>query len=82
MGVSQNWGYLLGVPHNKDYSILGYTLGSTYFGKLPYSPSYVLKPLGDGIEILRYPVHVSASFLQPPTTGRSDLGNGSGIRSF
>ena len=36
MGVSQNWGYLLGGPNNKDYSILGSILGYPYFGKLPY----------------------------------------------
>ena len=35
MGVSQNSGYL-GVPYNKDYSILGPILGSPYLGKLPY----------------------------------------------
>ena len=29
-------GTLLGVPHNKDYSILGSILGSPYFGKLPF----------------------------------------------
>ena len=33
--VSQNWGYLIGGPHNKDYSIWGSILGSPYFGKLP-----------------------------------------------
>ena len=36
MGVSQNQGYLFGVPNDKDYSIFGATLGSPYFGKLPY----------------------------------------------
>ena len=36
MGVSQNYGYLFGSPHNKDYSILGSILGFPYFGKLPY----------------------------------------------
>ena len=30
MGVSQNWGYFLGVLHNKDCSILGSILGSPY----------------------------------------------------
>ena len=34
-GVSQNMGYFLGGPCNKDCSILGSTLGSCYFGKLP-----------------------------------------------
>ena len=33
MGVSQNWRYLFGGPHNKDYSILGSILGFPYFGK-------------------------------------------------
>ena len=33
--VSKNLGCLFGGPHNKDYSILGSTLGSPYFGKLP-----------------------------------------------
>ena len=28
LGVSQNWGYLFGGSHNKDYSILGLILGS------------------------------------------------------
>ena len=36
MGVSQHYGYLLGDPYNKDYSILGSLLGSPNFGKLPY----------------------------------------------
>ena len=36
MEVSQNWGYLFGGPHNKDYSIWGSILGSPYFGKLPF----------------------------------------------
>ena len=37
MGVSQNYGYLFGGSHNKDYSILGSILGSPYFGNLPYA---------------------------------------------
>ena len=36
MGVSQNQGCHFGGPYNKDYSILGSTLGSPYLGKLPY----------------------------------------------
>ena len=35
MGVSQNYGYLIGGPHNKDHSILGSILGAPYFGKPP-----------------------------------------------
>ena len=35
--VSQNEGYLFGAPYNKDYSIFGSTLESTYFGKLSYT---------------------------------------------
>ena len=35
-GVSLNYGYLSAGPHNKDYSILGFILGSPYFEKLPY----------------------------------------------
>ena len=42
MGVSQNWGYHFGGPHNKDYSIIGYTLGPPDFGKLPYGSSKVV----------------------------------------
>ena len=40
MGVYQNYGYLFGGSHNKDYSILGSILGSPYFGKLlhQYNP--------------------------------------------
>ena len=34
MGVSQNYGYLLGGPYNRDYSIWGSILGSPYLGKL------------------------------------------------
>ena len=34
--VSQHWGYLVGGPHNKDYSIFGSILGSPYFGKLRF----------------------------------------------
>ena len=37
MGVSQNEGYLLRGPHNKDYSILGSILGFPYFEKLPHT---------------------------------------------
>ena len=36
MGGSQNYGYLFGGPQNKDYSILGSTSGSPYFGELPH----------------------------------------------
>ena len=32
MGDSQNYGYLFGGPYNKDYSILGFILGSPYLG--------------------------------------------------
>ena len=32
----------MGVPHNKDYSILGFILGSPYFGKLPLGPDSVV----------------------------------------
>ena len=39
MGISQNYGYHFGGPHNKDYSILGSILGSPYFGKLPHDPA-------------------------------------------
>ena len=45
MGVSQNYGYLLGGPNNKDYSILGSILGSPYFGKLPYTPNIIYSPM-------------------------------------
>ena len=30
IGVSQNWGYLFGGPHNKDYRILGFILGPLF----------------------------------------------------
>ena len=40
-------GYHFGDPHNKDYNILGSTLGSPYFGKLPYSP---LGPLASKVD--------------------------------
>ena len=36
MGVSQNYGYLVGGPYHKDYSIFGCIYGSPYFGKVPY----------------------------------------------
>ena len=35
-GGFQNWGYLIGGPHNKDCNILWSVLGSPYFGKLPF----------------------------------------------
>ena len=35
LGGGGGGGTLLGVPHNKDYSILGSILGSPYFEKLP-----------------------------------------------
>ena len=34
--------YFFGGPHDKDWSILGSMLGSTYSGKLPYNPSFHL----------------------------------------
>ena len=46
-GVSQNSGYHLRGPYNKDYSILGSILGSPYLGKVPYSSfhsSIILSP--------------------------------------
>ena len=36
MGVSQNWGYLFGVPYNKDYSTLESRLGFPNFGEVPH----------------------------------------------
>ena len=35
-GFPKMRGTILGGPHNKDYDILGSTLGSPYFGKLPF----------------------------------------------
>ena len=60
MGISQNYGYLLGGPHNKDYSMLGSTLGSPCFGKLPhtlawFNISYMLCTLARGALIVRVP---------------------------
>ena len=40
MEVPKIRGTLFGGPNNKDYSILGSILGSPYFGKLPYIPSF------------------------------------------
>ena len=37
MRVSKIGGTFLGRPRNTDYSILGSVLGSTHFGKLPYT---------------------------------------------
>ena len=37
--VSQNKGYPIGSPHNKDYNILGSILGSPYLGKLSFPQS-------------------------------------------
>ena len=34
-------GVLFGDPHNEDYSILGSTLGSPCFGKVPYIYIYI-----------------------------------------
>ena len=47
-------GTFLGVPHNKDYSILGSILGFPYFGKLPFRV--------EGLGSISTP-HVSHSFL-------------------
>ena len=44
MGVSQNWGYHSGGPHNKDSSILGSIWGSPYLGKVPYSGNLIEVP--------------------------------------
>ena len=45
MELSQNNGYLLGCPQNKDDSILGSVLGYPYFGKLPFIVSQKLREL-------------------------------------
>ena len=44
MGVSENQGYLLRDPYNKDPTIQGARLGSPIFGKLPYTPRYTRIP--------------------------------------
>ena len=49
-GVSHNWGYLTGGPHNEDYSILGSILGSPHFRKLPYPLTEIL---GSAMSALR-----------------------------
>ena len=36
MEISQNYRYLIGGSHNKDYNVLGSILGSAYCGKTPY----------------------------------------------
>ena len=51
MGVSQNWGCLVGSPHKKDYSILGSTLGSLILGN--YHMGIVIKFVS--LSWLRYP---------------------------
>ena len=38
------WGTFLGVPYDKDYSILGSILGPPSFGKLPYICRTTLNP--------------------------------------
>ena len=43
-GVAQNWRYLCGGPHNKDYSILAFIFGSSYLGKLPFHYEALLLP--------------------------------------
>ena len=37
-------GTFFGVPHNKDYSIMGSILGSPHLGKLPYIASTAIQP--------------------------------------
>ena len=51
MVVSQNQGYLIGVPYIQDYNLLGCILGSPllgspFFGKLPCRRSSRLFPYG------------------------------------
>ena len=60
MGVSQIRGTLFRVPYNKDYSILGSTLGSPHLGKLPYNPP-------DTIIFL-----VGTAKKVPPTSGNAN----------
>ena len=47
IGLSYNSGYLFGGPCKKDYSLLGFMLGSPYLGKLPYGS------VGFGVSRLR-----------------------------
>ena len=42
LGVFQNYGYVLGGPYNKGYSILESILGYFSCGKLPFEVSYIV----------------------------------------
>ena len=53
MGDSQNYGYPFGGPYNKDYNILGSTLGSPHFGKLPKGSGGGEDPVPCGVISLR-----------------------------
>ena len=69
MVVSQNLGYLSGVPHNKDYSILGCILGVPYFGQLPHGDYIPLLPANNqevfGFFVFLLPPDFSLSFSHP-----------------
>ena len=50
VGISQNKGYLVGGPYNKDYSILGSILGSPILGN--YQVGFRMIPRSwDGFEL-------------------------------
>ena len=49
MGVSQNYGYLIGGPHNKDCSILGSILGVPLFWETTKSSHSLSKALDLGV---------------------------------
>ena len=51
-GVSQNYRYRFGGPHNKDYNILGSILGSPCFGNYQKQPEkYAMHEALSGFEV-------------------------------
>ena len=70
MGVSQNWRYLSGEPHDKDHNILGSVLGSP----MPIQPSK--GPTYGGTRRISRPRHFASVLLVALPSSRFQQGLG------
>ena len=78
-GFPEIRGTLFGGPYSKDYSMLGYILGSPYFGKLPYpnrpKPCF-LNPIEHNLRgILETIISPSKKTTQVTLEGAPELGS-------
>ena len=74
VGASKNYGYLFGVPHNKDSSVYAFMLGLPYSEKLPNGCSKT-----DGSSYGRY---CSDNMVVSVTTDSRTLGYQQGLSTI